>query len=92
MATVAFGMGINKKDCRFVIHFQMPFSVENYLQESGRAGRDQLKAYSIIYYNQQDYLTNLKLNFGLFSKEYEFKVEKIGQIQFYCLNTISCRR
>lgn len=74
-ATNAFGMGIDKEDIRLVIHADVPGSLENYLQEAGRAGRDRQPAECILLFNEQDLERQFKM--GAFSRIFESDIRKI---------------
>lgn len=92
VATIAFGMGINKSNVRFVAHFDLPRSIESYYQETGRAGRDDLPAEAVLFYEPADYAWLQKI---LFEKPEtpqrqieQHKLEAIGEFA----ESQTCRR
>ena len=96
IATVAFGMGIDKPDVRFVIHNNMPTSMENYYQEIGRGGRDGEPCYCILFYSYQDKIIAEKLlrsnpAFMKNQKYIQHQLDKLNTLCSYCENIYDCR-
>ncbi len=90
VATVAFGMGIDRSNVRFVIHTAMPKAIENYQQEAGRAGRDRLDAECVLFYGAADPMAWRKLQ-GEPRSEYDrLALHKVDEMYRFC-RTLTCR-
>ncbi|KAI7826800.1 P-loop containing nucleoside triphosphate hydrolase protein [Kickxella alabastrina] len=94
VATVAFGMGIDKPDVRFIIHNSLPSSLEGYYQETGRAGRDGRQAICVLFYAYRD---KMSLDFMIDRGDGDWELkerqrQQVRQVVQFCENITDCRR
>jgi bloom syndrome protein len=95
VATIAFGMGVNKPDVRLVVHFSIPKTMEGLYQEQGRAGRDGLSARCIVFYDYNDKIKNEGLIRSSAKAQADYvdsNVASLLTVVSYCENTTRCRR
>ena len=91
VATIAFGMGIDKPDVRFVIHYDVPKSLEGYYQETGRSGRDGLEGHCLMFYSHNDLNKLEKFNKDKSVQERENARVLLQEMEYYAESPV-CRR
>jgi len=90
-ATVAFGMGIDKSNVRWIIHYNLPKNIEGFYQEIGRAGRDGVKADTLLFYSYQDVMVLRDILSNNNSEQAEIKLAKLDRMKQYA-EAMTCRR